>query len=205
MRPWTGVVNARRTSGHDVSRNKFGKVFEPQAGCLGFAVTGLPRLNYLVRLAETCGHDADWIFNRDMINRAVEHRHKEPYGGFLLGAAILEPSRSAGRQIGARRVSNEQIPVFAIGDLEGILLKVFPSPLARQKITTPCVMPASRKGIANHAAELASHQDAEFVAHEFRGWGLGGNQLRVGFLQLLRFQATCLVRLAQFNYFFDAA
>ena len=65
---------------------QFGQVLEPQAGCLGFTVAKLPRLNDLLGGGDGAADDADRIFNAPPVDWC---RHQQPHKVQSLGLLAL--------------------------------------------------------------------------------------------------------------------
>jgi hypothetical protein len=59
----------RQTTGDDIRRCEFRQIFQPEACRFDFAVAKLPRLNDLIRLADSAANNAYRIFNGYMRDR----------------------------------------------------------------------------------------------------------------------------------------
>ena len=102
----------------DIRRGKWRQVLQPEAGCLGFAVTEHPRLDDLIRLAVDTGHDTDRVFDGDPFSTAHHELHEEADGGEALKITRLAgdtvglgvPAVAGDREIGAGRMRDQQIP-----------------------------------------------------------------------------------------------
>lgn len=129
-------------------------------------MTEHPRLNNLIRLPESGGHNADGVFDGDLRDIAIIERHKE------LGAVLSvlcpgrkpfakfrpHPSVCRNRQKRAWRMPDHQIPSL-IQDRDAIPLNMVSRLLAWHEIATPRIMPSLGKGIANGGAEFARNKD----------------------------------------------
>jgi len=107
------VVNALRAAFYYSGRLKFWQAFQPQAGCLCFAMPELPRLNDLVGLADVCADYADRVFQGDERDRRVEQGANKLKCGCLLVALGGEPARATDGQMCTRRKSNEHVPTIS--------------------------------------------------------------------------------------------
>lgn len=118
VRRGTHQPTSRSPSFHDIRGYEVRKSLQPKASRFGFAMTELPRLNDLVRFPVDGGHDAHRIFNRYPRTIRIDALHEEVNAPLLPSVLPLfgEPSRSGYRQVGARRMGDDEIPMS--GDVD---------------------------------------------------------------------------------------
>lgn len=148
-------MHSRLSAFHDVCRLERRKVFEPETSRFGFAVTELPRLDDLVRLADFAADDADGVFDADARDGSVHEHTNEVQRLCLFFLPLFEPPRTRHRQKPARRMGNHQIPVF-IGQPHfhvALNMKLFVS-LCRQEIAGKRLVTSGPEGVPDNTAKF---------------------------------------------------
>lgn len=153
------------------------EILEPKASCLGLPMPELPRLNKLRVISDQLSGIAvrNRVFHADSWNISVPERieelcrfeHLTP--SFL--AVYFSPVASAGDnvivkvphagigQVGARRMSNHQIPFWIMfQNVQHAHFKVLPWSFRWQQVTAPSVVSQRRKGVSHDSAELACYE-----------------------------------------------
>ena len=136
-----------------VCRNKVRKPFEPEARCLGFPVSELPRLDDLVRLPDAAADDTDRVFDRDSPDRKIHDPPDEPKGLFLLCCLVFEPPCTADGKVCAGRMSDREIKARQILR-QAIALDVRPRTLGRKQVERYSFVPATNESAAVDAGEF---------------------------------------------------
>lgn len=118
-------MNARLPAFNNFCRLEGGKVLEPEACGLRFAMTILPRLNDLIRLPDLARYDADRVLKRNVAHRRIQKAlDKLKRAGLSSVCYFCSKMPSAGnREIGAGGVEAGESPVI-IQDFQQIALNV---------------------------------------------------------------------------------
>ena len=133
------------------------QVLEPQAGCLGFAVAKLPRLDDLMGGGNRAANNADWILDAPAVDRC---RHEQPHKVQSLGLLALlamEMPAAGHRQMRAWWMGDHQIPAIAQHLLYWLLQVPLRVAFAWQQIAAKSKMPATPKGITDTGAVFAGN------------------------------------------------
>lgn len=140
---------------HQMCWHQRGKAFEPETGGFSFSVAEHPRLNALVRMADTVNCSTR-VFDADAFNWRF---HQFPYElqCFFLLRGVLVPPSSTSSEICAWWMGDHQVPAV-VQHAEHVTLNVLPRTLRRKHITTPCVVSPGRKGVPHDARKLTGNQ-----------------------------------------------
>ena len=107
-------MNASFPPFDNVSRSKFGEVFEPEAGCLCLTMTKLPRLDDLVRLTNVAGDDGDGVFDSDARD-VCKHELADKLKSFVLFSTLsMKPTSTGNSEVGARWVGDHKVPITGL-------------------------------------------------------------------------------------------
>lgn len=114
---------------YDVRRSELWQPTQPQTGCLRLAMSELPRLHDLIRLAPQAGHDAHGILDAHSRHVCSGELQKELDGFCLLFGLVLEQTRTGHGKVCAWWVRDKQVPRLDVSSqhLEHVSLHVPPA------------------------------------------------------------------------------
>jgi len=103
-------MNARFPTFYNERRRQRGQTLKPETGCLGFAMSELPRLDNLIWFPDATADNADRVFQCNARYRGIEEKPNEVQSVGLLLRLISKPPSPGYGQVLARRVGNHQVP-----------------------------------------------------------------------------------------------
>lgn len=151
-------MNSVLATGNDICWLKMWQIFQPKAGCFCFTMPKHPRLDDLIRFADSGTDNTNWILKCNVLDRCVQQQAYEVEGIFLFLPLVLEPPGATDGQMGAWGMGDHQIPAVT-EDVRDVTLMVGTGAVGWQQVAAHGVMAKGKKGIPDSAGILAGNQN----------------------------------------------